>query len=338
MQLKRLQTLVLFLVFTLSAAVALAAPGGLGAHKRVVNDDDTVRVAGNVHEGARADRDAGPTDVNLRMDKMVLVLTPRADAAERPDQLIVRLHDPASPDYHHWLTPEEYGQRFGISDADLHEVTSWLQRQGFTVDQIVAGRGSINFSGKVADVERTFKTPIRNYRGDDGTIHHANAVDPQVPRTLADIVRGVVSLHNFPLHPMNVGFHRVPYYTSGTSHYVAPADFVKIYNVQPLYTAGINGTGQTIAIVGRTDIALGDVQYFRSFFGLPANDPVFVHNGTAPGNLGGGEEGEADLDVQWSGAIAPNATIKFVISKSTPAPTASTSPRSTSSTTTSPRS
>ena len=317
MQLKRLQTLVLFLVFTLSAAVALAAPGGLGAHKRVVNDDDTVRVAGNVHEGARADRDAGPTDVNLRMDKMVLVLTPRADAAERPDQLIVRLHDPASPDYHHWLTPEEYGQRFGISDGDLHDVTSWLQRQGFTVDEIVAGRGSINFSGKVADVERTFKTPIRNYRGDDGTIHHANAVDPQVPRALADIVRGVVSLHNFPRHPMNVGFHRVPYYTSGTSHYVAPADFVKIYNVQPLYTAGINGTGQTIAIVGRTDIALGDVQYFRSFFGLPANDPVFVHNGTDPGNLGGGEEGEADLDVQWSGAVAPNATVKFVISMST---------------------
>jgi pseudomonalisin len=316
MHLKHARLFLLLLVSTLSATMALAAPG-VATHKRVVNDNDTVTVAGNVHQGARADRDAGPADPNLRLDKMVLVLTPRADAAERPDQLIARLHDPASPDYHHWLTPEEYGQRFGISDSDLHAVTSWLERQGFTVDEVTAGRGSINFSGKVADVERAFKTPIRNYRDDDGTIHHANAVDPQVPRALADIVRGVVSLHNFPRHPMNVGFHRVPYYTSGTSHYIAPADFVKIYNVQPLYTAGINGTGQTIAIVGRTDIALADVQYFRSFFGLPANDPVFVHNGTDPGDLGSGEEGEADLDVEWSGAVAPSATIKFVISKST---------------------
>src|ERR1700688_3274197 len=162
MQLKQVRMSLFFLVLTLSATLALAS--GVASHKRVVNDDDTVTVAGNIHEGARADRDAGATDSSLRMEKMVLVLAPRANAAERPDQLIARLHDPASPDYHHWLTPEEYGQRFGISDDDLHAVTSWLQRQGFTVDEVTAGRGSINFSGKVGDVERAFKTPIRHYR------------------------------------------------------------------------------------------------------------------------------------------------------------------------------
>jgi subtilase family serine protease len=105
--------------------------------------------------------------------------------------------------------------------------------------------------------------------------------------------------------------------SSGTSHFLAPADFAKIYNVGPLYTGGIDGTGQTIAIVGRTDINVGDVTFFRSFFGLPAKSPTIIHNGTAPGDLGGGEETEALLDVEWSGAVAKNATINFVVSKST---------------------
>src|SRR6185369_3735263 len=209
-----------------------------------------------------------------------------------------------------------YGKRFGISDDDLAEVTAWLQRRGFSIDEVGASRGWINFSGTVGQVERAFKTPIHDYKV-NGKLYHANSKDPEIPRALADVVNGVVTLHNFGRVPMNHGFTPVPEYTSGSSHYIAPADFSTIYNTNALYSAGINGSGQTISIVGRTDIALGDVQYFRSFFGLPANDPIFVHNGTDPGNLGGGEEGEADLDVEWSGATAPNATIKFVISAST---------------------
>ncbi len=315
MQLKRLSTLILSLAFTLSATVAFAAAGGNG-NGRNVNDNDTVPVKGNVHPNARPEFDAGPTNANLRLEKMVLVLAPRPDTKISPDQLLMQLHDRSSALYHQWLTPEQYGAQFGISDSDLAAVTAWLQRRGMSVDEIPAGRGWVNFSGLVRDVELTFKTSIHDFNV-DGKLHHANTQDPQVPRALADIVRGVVSLHDFLRHPMNHGVTKVPEYTSGTSHYVAPADFAKIYNVNPLYTAGINGTGQTVAIVGRTDIALADVQYFRTFFGLPANDPVFVHNGTDPGDLGGGEEGEADLDVEWSGAVAKNATIKFVISKST---------------------
>ena len=209
-----------------------------------------------------------------------------------------------------------HGFRREVADDDLAEVNAWLARSGLAVDEIANGRGWINVSGSVGQVERAFKTQIHKFNV-DGKLHTANAKDPSIPRGLADVVGGVVTLNDFGRKPMNHGFKPVPDYTSGTSHYVAPADFAKIYNVNPLYTAGINGSGQTVAIVGRTDIALGDVKYFRSFFGLPANDPVFVHNGVDPGNLGGGEEGEADLDVEWSGAVAQNATIKFVISKST---------------------
>ncbi len=306
------RTLILILVLLLAAGAVFAA----NPHKRNVDDNDTVVLYGNTHPLANPQNDRGPADNNMKLERMILVLKPRAGAKDNVDRLLAQLHDPSSPQYHQWLTPAEYGARFGIADDDLAEVQAWLARGGFAVDEIGNGRGWINFSGTVGQVERTFKTQIHKFDV-GGKIHTANAKDPSIPRALADVVGGVVTLHDFGRHPMNHGFKPVPEYTSGTSHYVAPADFAKIYNVNPLYTAGINGSGQTIAIVGRTDIALGDVQYFRSFFGLVANDPVFVHNGTDPGNLGGGEEGEADLDVEWSGAVAPNATIKFVISKST---------------------
>jgi pseudomonalisin len=318
---------VLLSLVLLLAGVAqlMAAPKKV----RIVDDNDVVIKPGNVHELARAEFDRGPADPSLRYDRMILVLAPRAEAQLAVEQTIADLHNPQSPNYHHWLTPEEFGRRFGPSDQDLAQVTQWLERGGFTVDEVAPGRGWINFSGEVRDVERVFRTHIHDYEI-DGKRFHANATSPSVPRALADVVSGIVSLHNFPRQPMNHGvkkltadeagsfMKRTPDYTGSTgSHYVGPGDFAAIYNLNPVYSAGINGTGQTVAIVGRTDIALADVQYFRSYFGLPANDPVFVHNGTDPGVVDSGEEGEADLDVEWSGAVAPNATIKFVITKST---------------------
>ena len=166
-------------------------------------------------------------------------------------------------------------------------------------------------------VERAFQTNIRQYEV-NGEIHHANATDPSIPRALSGLVQGVVSLHDFPIHRhSNLAQLPVNANLADGSHALAPGDFATIYNLTPLYNAGIDGTGQTIAIVGRTDIVLGDVQFFRSTFLLPAKDPIFIHNGNAPGDLKGNEELEADLDVGWSGAVAKNATIDCVISRST---------------------
>jgi len=296
-----------------------------------VDDNDVVVKPGNVHFLARPEFDRGPTEPDLRFDKMVLVVSPRADRRAELEAFVAGVHNPLSPAYHQWLTAQEYGRRFGITDADLAQITSWLARGGFTIDEVAPGRGWINFSGAVRDVERVFRTHIDEYEV-DGRRYHANANSPSVPRALSGLVAGIVSLHNFPRQPMNHGIRKLdtvpdasgseryvdPKFDSSTgAHFVAPADFATIYNVNALYNAGVTGAGQSIAIVGRTDIALADVQFFRSNFGLPANDPIFVHNGVDPGNLHGGEEGEADLDVEWSGAVARNATIRFVISKST---------------------
>jgi len=187
------------------------------------------------------------------------------------------------------------------------------------VEEVTAGRRAIVFSGTAAQVQAAFHTSIHTYKiGDE--VHHANAKDPEIPAALVQVVGGVVSLHDFHSEPMH-GLVRKPSsspdFTSGGSYYLAPADFATIYDLVPLYQQSINGNGQSVAIVARSNIKLADVRQFRTFFGLPANDPQIIVNGTDPGIWSSGEETEADLDVEWSGAVGRNATIKFVVSKST---------------------
>jgi subtilase family serine protease len=287
--------------------------------QRAINDADRVTLHGNTHPLARAEFDRGSADAAMPMNNMVLLLSVRPDAQAQLQQLLADQQNPQSPQYHKWLTPAEFGLRFGPTDQDIADVTGWLQKFGLRIDQVANGRMWINFSGDVQKVERAFQTNIRQYDV-NGEMHHANATDPTIPRALTGLVRGVVSLNDFRKHPNSTINQLPPDFTSSTgAHFLAPADFASIYDVNPLYNAApaVDGTGQTIAIVGRTDINLADVQFFRSFFGLPAKDPVFIHTGADPGDLGGNEEAEADLDVEWSGAVAKNATIDFVISQST---------------------
>ncbi|HTG81555.1 MAG TPA: protease pro-enzyme activation domain-containing protein, partial [Geobacteraceae bacterium] len=296
-----------------------ATSAGAGT-QRVIDDNDTVVLRGNVHSLARPEFDRGRTDPSLPMEQMILALRlPPAREAALEKFLAAQL-DPASPDFHHWLTPDEFGERFGPSRDDTEAVTRWLASHGFTVEQVGRGRTWINFTGSSGTVERAFHTEIHDYFA-QGQLHHANARDPAIPRGLADLVGGIVSLHDFRRKAMNVGSRPVPEtspgFTTGSTHYLSPGDFATIYNVNALYSAGIDGSGQTIAIVGRTHPPSSDWSTFRSMMGLPANQPQVIVNGPDPGDLGGGEDTEADLDVEWAGATAKNATVLFVTSKST---------------------
>jgi pseudomonalisin len=185
------------------------------------------------------------------------------------------------------------------------------------VEENTAGRRSVIFSGAASQVESAFHTQIHDYKI-GGEVHHANATDPEIPKALAQVVGGVVSLHDFHSKPMH-GYVRKPSpeFSSGGSYYLAPADFAAIYDLIPLYQQSITGSGQSIAIVARSNIKLADARQFRTTFGLPANDPQIIINGADPGIWNSDEETEADLDVEWSGAVAKNAAIKFVVSKST---------------------
>jgi len=297
----------------LAVAVAAVSRAASAASPRFVDDADTIPVPGNVSPRLLAAVDVGPTDGSLSLERMILVLRPRAGASGALDRLLAGQLDPASPLYHRWLTPEQYGSTFGLTDTDLNAVLAWLQRNGFTVDSVASGRGWINFSGTVTQVEATFRTEIHDFIA-GGRLHHANVRDPEVPRALADLVGGIAKLHDFSRKPQARRRPAIAF-TDGTQG-LGPADFATIYDTTPLLAAGVNGSGQTIAVVAQSNIKISDVRAFRSFFGLPAKDPVINVNGPDPGIVAS-DESEADLDVEWAGAAAPGATVNLVVSGST---------------------
>jgi subtilase family serine protease len=302
-----------------SPAILSSASPSLALSPRIIDNNDTVILRGNVHPLARPQYDKGPANPALRMERMILTLHLNNGKQAELDTLLAELHDPISPNFHHWLTPEQFGAQFGASPEDIDAITGWLVASGFVVDEVAKGRLWINFSGSVANVDRAFHTEIHNYHV-KGRLYHANDKDPSIPRGLSDVVAGVVTLHNYPLKMMNTGARPVqPDYTDGSTHYLSPGDFAVIYDVNALYNSGISGSGQSIAIVGRTNpsSAATDWATFRSTMGLPANPPTIIVNGRNPGDLGFDEDAEADLDVEWSGAVAKNASILFVTSKST---------------------
>jgi pseudomonalisin len=279
-----------------------------------IDETQVVALSGSRHPLAEPENLTGEVSQDQRMERMVLVL--RADSVQEKalEELIRAQQDPGSPYYHQWLTPQSFGKRFGISRNDLAQVVKWLQGHGMEVDEIPASRRSVVFSGSVAQVQSAFHTSIRKYfvRGES---HYANATDPEIPQALAEVIHGVVSLHDFRSAPQIVA--SVPAYTAGNgAHFLAPQDWDTIYDVSPLYSQGLDGTGQSIAVLGRVDVALPDVRTFRSNSGLPANDPQMIVNGTDPGFPDCNDEAESALDVEWAGAIAKNATVKFVTSKS----------------------
>jgi pseudomonalisin len=282
-----------------------------------IDDGARVVLRGNVHPLARRRYDVGEVPADFRMEKMILTLKPDSQQQANLAALIEAEHNPESHYYHQWLTPEELGEHFGIAKNDLDEIVEWLQSHGMKIDEFPASRREIVFSGTAAQVESAFHTPIHAYNI-NGENHHANIKNPEIPRALAGVVGGVVSLHDFRSQPMHTIVNApTPDFSNGNSHFLAPADFSTIYDVAPLYQQAINGTGQSIAIVARSNINLADVQQFRRAFGLSVNNPQVIVNGNNPGIVSSNEEVEATLDTEWAGAVARNATIKFVVSAST---------------------
>ncbi|MGB7600954.1 MAG: S53 family peptidase [Candidatus Sulfotelmatobacter sp.] len=282
-----------------------------------IDEEQRVTLPGNRHPLANAQYDAGAVSPDFRMDRMLITLLPDSAQEDALIQLIDEQHNPESPYYHQWLTPQQYGELFGVSESDAAQVTAWLQGHGMEVEEVAAGRRSIIFSGNAAQVESAFHTSIHTYKI-AAEVHHANASDPEIPKAFSGVVGGIVSLHDFRSEPMHTGA-RIPTseFTGGSSYYLAPSDFATIYDLASLYQQSINGSGQSVAIVARSNLNIADVRQFRTAFDLPANSPQIILNGTNPGILSSGEETEADLDVEWSGAVAKNAAIKFVVSKST---------------------
>ena len=262
---------------------------------------------------ARAEFDAGRMPANAKLSGMSIVFNRSAAQQADLDRLLAAQQDPSSPQYHHWLSPDEFGARFGMSQADLDKVETWLQQQGFAIDSVGRGRSMIRFSGTAGQVEMAFQTEMHYFKT-NGETHFAPSTALSVPAAIAPTVAAVGNLNNFRPRPMHVQSRGA--FTSGISKNVffAPGDIVTTYDINPLYTQGVDGTGQSIAVVGQSAIKASDIEAFQSAAGLPTKDPVMV---IVPGSgsstiVSGGDEGESDLDVEWAGAIAKGATISFV--------------------------
>jgi len=317
-----------------ASSVAKSVPARIA---QAIEEKNLVTLKGNVHPLARAEFDQGPVDDGMPLKRMLLLLQRSPDQETALQQLLEDQQSKSSTNFHAWLTPEQFGKQFGLVDADTQTVTAWMASQGFTDIHVGPGRMVMEFSGNAGQVRKAFHAEIHRYLV-DGKNYTANSTDPQIPAALTPVVTGIVSLHNFPKksHAKILGqFRRTagrpglqplftfpdPFNSGQTFYGLAPGDFATIYDSKPLIAAGNDGTGQTIAIVGETNINTQDVQQFRSMFGLPANfdSTNVILNGEDPGITSIGEEGEADLDTEWSGAVAPGATIKLVVSASTPA-------------------
>jgi subtilase family serine protease len=303
----------------------------LGTAQNMVNVpvDPANRVALKGHQPAwaNAQNDQGSVPADLKLEALTIVLNrpPKVEAAYT--QLLEDQQNPKSPNYHHWLTPVETGQRFGATAHDIDAVTGWLQTQGLTVDSVSNSKVRITFSGTAASVANAFGGEMHYFQvGEEKRISLTSA--PQIPAALSAVIRvvsGLSTVHLYPQHHVSsdIGLSPDGTFTCGGGvecNFIFPGDFATIYNLKGI-TGGITGAGQTIAIIGRSQVCASDITGFTTIAAIPVISPTLVvpTTGNPPaaavctGNTSGDQQ-EATLDITRSGSVAPGAAIKLVAS------------------------
>jgi uncharacterized protein (TIGR03437 family) len=277
-----------------------------------INPRNQVVLKGNSNPRARLQFDRGPVDASLHLDSITLNFKPTAAQRSAIQGLLRQQQDPASANYHQWLQPEQVADRFGLSASDLAKVVAWAESQGFHVEYQAHTRTWIRVSGSAAQVQSAFHLELHRYEV-DGETHFANAGDPSIPAALEPLLSVIRGLDDFYPKPPNRLARLTPEFTQPgtTTHLLVPADLWTIYDMNPLLNAGHTGTGQKLVVVGQSNIDLTDVRMFRQDVGLPANDPQIVLGGSDPGTVAS-QQSEIDLDLEWAGGMAPNATIIYV--------------------------
>jgi len=297
-----------------------------------IDDQRVVTLERTKHPLATTANSEGRVEANASLGRMLLVLSLSAEQELELKQLLDEQQTKSSPNYHHWLTAAEYGARLGVADVDVQKVCGWLESNGFAVGRVAQSKRWIEFSGTSQQVEKAFHTEMQYYRV-GGKTHIANATDVAVPEALAEVVRGVASLNNFEKRPprhvaegvaaLDSQGQKIRLQPSLTApgptntYYLTPEDLTAIYNTKSLLSAGIDGSGISIAVAAQSNIELTDVQKFRQIFGLKASDPNVVVSGLDPGAASRADAEEAQLEVEWAGALAPGATIDLVVAGST---------------------
>jgi subtilase family serine protease len=298
-----------------------------------IDSSNMVELKNHVSPLARPQSDQGPVETSQIMH-VTMMFVPTAQQEAALQTLLTEQQDRKSPQYHKWLTPAQYADRFGLSPNDISKISSWLQAQGFKVTYLANGRDFISFQGTAGQVESVFRTQIHNYNV-KGKMHFANVTSPYIPAALSGIVAAFRGLHNFVPLPMLKQHPSYTYTDDGeTFHAIAPGDTATIYDINPLYNASpaINGAGINVVIAGQTDIYLADINYFRGAFNITPQLTCTVNSSNeiqagacSVGNfqevwpdgdpgLSAGDISESDLDIETMSGVAPGAEIVFVTS------------------------
>jgi len=281
-----------------------------------INNSEQVALKGSQHPQAQPESDAGRVPADNRLSGITMYFNRTAAQQADLDALLESQQNPASPLYHQWLTPDEFAARFGMAQSDLDKVQNWLLQQGFAIDSVSRSRNAIRFSGTVGQVESAFGTQMHFFAA-GGIKHFAPSTELSIPASIAATVATVRNLSDFRPRPQHV-VPRAAFtsqFTSGSSGNVffAPGDIATTYDVKPLYSGGVDGTGQTIVIAGQSAVSVSDVENFQAAAGLTMKDPLLVlMPGTGASTTSTGDHGESDLDLEWSSAMAPGANIVFV--------------------------
>jgi subtilase family serine protease len=310
-------------VLLLTLGVSLSAHPQAKAPNRItqaIDERETVVLEGGVRPLVRVAVDQGRMDGGQGMEGVSMVFKRTATQEAALKKLLAEQQDPTSANYHKWLTPEQYGDRFGLGTSDLAAVVSWLESQGLMVNRVARGRTQVWFSGNVSRIETVFRTEMHRFQV-NGEAHFANGTELAVPAALGNVVLGFRNLDDFRprarVRSRKVSSNEIKlHFTSGGNNYLAPDDFATIYNLQPLYTRGLDGNGQQLVVVGQSAISTSDIDAFRTRFGLPARtssnfQQVLVPN-SGTSTIVSGDRDESSLDLEWSAGIAKGVTQIFV--------------------------
>jgi Pro-kumamolisin, activation domain len=287
-----------------------------------VNAAELVTLPNHHPQWANKENAAGLLPSGLTLEQLTLVLSRSPEQEENLQEFLAEQQELTSPNYHHWLTPAEMGERFGLSEHDIAALTLWLQSQGLHVNWVSPSRTFIGFGGTAGSIGRAFHTELGAYHA-NGAQRVSPSSDPMVPRALAPAIKAVHGLYTVedqPLHSFRVMQSVSPdVSTSSGEHFITPGDFATIYG-------GGSTSGVTIGIVGRSRTDFSDFENFRqqteTNFPNPTEIVPTAFGGVDPGpaytappatNVSLDDQSEATLDVMRAGSVAGNAQILLVV-------------------------
>lgn len=273
----------------------------------IAADKERVQIQGNEPTAAQRGKLVAHTDANTQIN-FTVSLKPRN--AEMLDALLAAQQDPNSKLYHQYITPEEFAKSFGADPQDVAKVVDFLQKSGLVIENVNLERTLIKVSGAAGNVETAFGTRLNNYANAKGETYFAHESNPVVPAAINGLVQHVTLNNEAHWHPSGLTMQTKaqPHLGSGPGGGYTPSELRAAYDVNPLLSAGYDGTGQKVALFELDGYVQTNITQYVNNYGLGSPTPTKVLVDGYNGAAGQGQV-EVELDIEVVMALAPKAPI-----------------------------